>query len=237
MLQRNFTTFAVGAGASPRDETLLADGRRLRVLRADAAKPSAARWSLRRWDAMEGSKQNGAGSGYFEYRIRWPQDLEPAAIAAASFVAELGAKELLGKDRPQGGVEGDFMRGQGTHDPGRNPNAYPMTDATTYPSAVRVVANGETAGVFELPDDPADHRGVLSWLAQKRAEKPPLSEAGSYGYLVSATVPPRALADAARSGEIVLRLEVDEALPGGLAVYGQQSGRYPVDPTVVLTLR
>ena len=237
VLQRNFTTFVVGAGASPRDETLLADGRRLRVLRADAAKPSAARWSLRRWDAMEGSKQNGAGSGYFEYRIRWPNDLEPAAIAAASFVAELGAKELLGKDRPQGGVEGDFMRGQGTHDPGRNPNAYPMTDATTYPSAVRVIANGETAGLFELPDDPADHRGVLSWLAQKRAEKPTLSEAGSYGYLVSATLPPRALADAARCGEIVLRLEVDEALPGGLAVYGQQSGRYPVDPTVVLTLR
>jgi predicted transcriptional regulator len=129
------------------------------------------------------------------------------------------------------------MRGRGTHDPGRNPNAYPMTDTKTYPSAVRVRVNGETAGVYDLPDDPADHRGVLSWLAQRRAEKPTLDEAGSYGYLVSATVPQGALAEAARSGQIVLRLEVDEALPGGLAVYGEQSGRYPVDPTVVLTLR
>ncbi len=237
VLQRNFASFVVGEGASPRDEALVADGRRLRVLRADAAKPSAARWSVRRWDAIGGRKQNGAGSGYFEYRLAWPKDLAPAAVAGATFVAELGAKELFGKDRPQGAVEGDFMRGQGTHDPGRNPNAYPMTDTKTYPSAVRVRVNGETAGVYDLPDDPADHRGVLSWLAQRRAEKPTLDEAGSYGYLVSATVPQGALAEAARSGQIVLRLEVDEALPGGLAVYGEQSGRYPLDPTVVLTLR
>ena len=129
------------------------------------------------------------------------------------------------------------MRGEGTHDPGRNPNSYPMTDTKTYPSAVRVRVNGVTAGVFELPDDPADHRGVVSWLAQKRAEKPTLSEAGSYGYLVKATVPEAALAEAARSGQLVLRLEVDDALPGGLAVYGSGSGRYAIDPTVVLTLR
>ena len=28
------------------------------------------------------------------------------------------------------------------------------------------------------------------------------------------------------------RLQVDEALPGGLAIYGSRFGRYPVDPTV-----
>jgi predicted transcriptional regulator len=102
---------------------------------------------------------------------------------------------------------------------------------------VRVVVNGEPAGSFDLPDDPADHRGLLSWFAQRRSDKPTLSEAGSYGYLVSATVPPGALTRAARSGEIVLRLEVDAALPGGLAVYGEGSGRFPLDPSVVLTLR
>jgi hypothetical protein len=238
VLQRNFTAFAVGDGRSPRDESLGTDGRRLRVLRADTARPSSARWSVRRWEAMGGQKQNGAGSGYFEYRLAWPRDLDPADVAGATFVAELGAKQLFAKDRPQSGrVEGDFMRGQGTADPGLNPNSYPMTDARTYPSALRVVLNGEPAGAFDLPDDPADHRGLLSWLAQERSDKPTLSEAGSYGYLVSVTVPRRALAEAARSGEIVLRLEVDDALPGGLAVYGERSGRFPLDPSVVLTLR
>jgi hypothetical protein len=238
VLQRNFTAFAVGDGRSPRDETVSADGRRLRVLRADTARPLAARWSVARWEAMGGQKQNGAGSGYFEYRLPWPRDLAPDAVAGATFLAELGAKELFAKDRPQSGrVEGDFMRGQGTADPGLNPNSYPMTDTRTYPSALRVVLNGEPAGAFDLPDDPADHRGLLSWLAQKRSDKPTLNEAGSYGYLVSATVPPRALAQAARCGELVLRLEVDAALPGGLAVYGEGSGRFPLDPSVVLTLR
>jgi hypothetical protein len=102
---------------------------------------------------------------------------------------------------------------------------------------VRVLVNGVPAGTFDLPDDPADHRGLLSWIAQKRSEKPTLDEAGSYGTLVSAIVPAEGVEAAARSGEIVLRLEVDDALAGGLAVYGESAGRYPLDPTLVLTLR
>ena len=54
--------------------------------------------------------------------------------------------------------------------------------------------------------------------------------------LVSAALPAAALGEAARTGELRVRLEVDAALAGGLAVYGEASGRYPVDPTVVLTL-
>jgi predicted transcriptional regulator len=127
------------------------------------------------------------------------------------------------------------MLGSGTHDPGLNPNAYPMTDATTHPSAVRVLVNGVSAGVFDLPDDPADHRGLLSWHAQKRDGR--LDEAGSHGTLVSATIAGAALREAAAAGEIVVRLEVDDALPGGLAVYGEGAGRYPIDPSLVLTLR
>jgi hypothetical protein len=234
VLHRNFTAFMVGEGRSPRDETLSAEGGALRVLRVSA--PSSARWSVRSWEAMDGRKQNGAGAGFFEYRLAWPRDLRPAGVTAASFVAELGAKELFGKDRPEGGrVEGDFMRGSGTHDPGLNPNAYPMTDGKKHPSAVRVLVNGVPAGLFDLPDDPADHRGLLSWHAQQRDGK--LREAGSYGYLVSATVPAAALREAAARGEVVIRLEVDEALPGGLAVYGEGAGRYPLDPSLVLTLR
>ena len=185
---------------------------------------------------MDGRKQNGAGAGFFEYRLAWPKGLRPEDVAGASFLAELGAKQLFGKDRVDAGaIEGDFMRGKGTHDPGGNPNSYPMTDAVPYPSAVRVVVNGQAAGVFDLRDDPADHRGLLSWHAQKRDGK--LSEAGSHGELVAATVPAAALRAAAAKGEVVIRLEVDEAVPGGLAVYGEGSGRYPLDPSLVLTLR
>jgi hypothetical protein len=235
VLHRNFTAFVVGQGASPRDERV-DEGRR--VLRVDPAARSRASWSARAWEAMDGGKQNGAGSGFFEYRLPWPKDLRAEDVTGAAFLAELGAKELFGKDRVAGGkVEGDFMRGKGTHDPGLNPNAYPMTDGTRHPSAVRVVVNDVAAGLFDLPDDPADHRGLLSWHAQKRGEKPRLDEAGSYGTLVSATVPAEALRGAAARGEIVIRLEVDESLPGGLAVYGERSGRYPLDPSVVLTLR
>jgi hypothetical protein len=236
VLHRNFTAFAVADGPSPRDERASADGASLRVLRAGPASRSGAQWSLRAWDALDGGKQNGAGSGFFEYRLAWPRDLRPEDVAGAAFLAELGAKQLLGKDRAGAGrVEGDFMLGRGTNDPGLNPNAYPMTDGVRFPSAVRVVVNGVAAGLFDLSDDPADHRGLLSWHAQKRDGK--LREAGSYGELVSAPVPAEALRDAAARGELVVRLEVDASLPGGLAVYGESVGRYPLDPSLVLTLR
>ena len=127
------------------------------------------------------------------------------------------------------------MRGKGTHDPSKLPNSYPMTDTVTFPSEVRVRVNGVVAGVVSLPDDPADHRGILSWHAQLRDKK--LREAGSYGYLVQTLVPSDALRAAAKTKEIVIRLEVDSALPGGLAIYGERFGRYPTDPTLVFTLK
>ena len=95
--------------------------------------------------------------------------------------------------------------------------------------------NGEVAGRYELADDPADHRGILSWFSQKRDRR--LREAGSYGELLRVPIPPAALAKAAAAGEVIVRLEVDDALPGGLAIYGKRFGRYPVDPTVVFVLR
>jgi hypothetical protein len=237
VLHRNFTAFVVGGPGAPRDEVRVGErGRRERLLRVAPAAFQEARFSLRQWEVLDGLKANGAGYGFFEYRLPWPADLRPEDVEGAEFAAELGAKELFGKDRLDAETAGgDFMRGKGTHDPGANPNAYPMTDTRTYPSAVRIRVNGVAAGVFDLPDDPADHRGLLSWATQKRDGR--LREAGSYGYLVSAAVPARALQRAAETGALVVRLEVDDALPGGLAVYGESFGRYPLDPTVVLTLR
>jgi predicted transcriptional regulator len=127
------------------------------------------------------------------------------------------------------------MRGLGTVDPSRNPNAYPMTDETPFPSAVTVRVNGVLAGQLLLRDDPADHRGILSWHHQKKDKK--LREAGSYGELLQVALPRDAIERAAAAGELVLRLEVDAALPGGLAIYGKRFGRYPLDPTLVFIPR
>ncbi|HVR75546.1 MAG TPA: glycoside hydrolase family 2 TIM barrel-domain containing protein [Planctomycetota bacterium] len=235
ILHRNFTTFNVTRGAAARDEVIAGEGRETRVLRFAPASHHEAKWSLGSWEVLDGLKACGAGAGHFEYRIPWPRGLDASKVSSASFRAELSAKRLLGKDRKSAGKqEGDFMLGKGTLDPGLNPNAYPMTDSVRDPSAVRVRVNGVPAGVFDLDDDPADHRGILSWRFQKRDKR--LREAGSYGYLVGTTVPRSAIEAAAKAGEIIVRLEVDSSLPGGLAVYGERFGRYPLDPTLRLVL-
>jgi hypothetical protein len=238
VLHRNFTTFVVG-GAAPA-EVALADGRRARVATVPASAFRDARWSLKQWQVLGGRKVNGAGSGHVEYRVPWPAGLRPGDVAGATFLVEASAKRLLGKDRDTtAGPGGDYMRGGGLQDPGKNPNAYPMTGTTKYPSAVTVRANGELAARVELADDPADSRGILSWHAQPKGDPKQrrLAEAGSYGELVRVALPPAALAKAAAAGEVVVRLEVDSALPGGLAVYGREFGRYPLDPTVLFVLR
>ena len=123
----------------------------------------------------------------------------------------------------------DFMRGGGTHDPCKNPNSYAMTDTRRHESWVKVSVNGVPAGLYRLPDDPADHRGILSWHAQLQDRL--LREAGSYGYLIDAPLPLKAL----REGEpIVIRLEVPREIGHGLAIYGKDFGRYPVDPLLMM---
>jgi hypothetical protein len=230
VLHRNFTTFVV-EGPRP-DEVTLTDGRRAHVSRIDAARFSSARWTLKQWNVLDGLKVNGTGAGHFEYRLAWPEGLKLADVATAAFLVEASAKQLYGKDRQDAReMAGDYMRGRGTHDPSRNPNAYPMTDEVRYPSAVTVRINGVVAGRYELADDPADHRGILSWHAQLKDRK--LREAGSYGYLLEVPIPRAALERGAADKALQIRLEVDEALPGGLAIYGARFGRYPVDPTVV----
>lgn len=234
-LHRNFASYRVTTGALPRDEQLVRDGATLRVIRFGPETFQDCQWSLKQWNVLDGLKVNGAGAGYFEYVIPWPEGLELARIEQATLRMELSAKQLFGKDRDDATQrEGDFMRGEGTHDPSSNPNAYPMTDETRFPSSVRIRVMGQVAGQFDLPDDPADHRGVLSWHSQLRDRR--LREAGSYGYLVDAVVPRQALKEAFAKQQIVIRLEVDESLPHGVAIYGERFGRYPLDPSLVFLL-
>ncbi|MEP7326586.1 MAG: sugar-binding domain-containing protein [Gemmatimonadota bacterium] len=233
VLQRNFTTFVVEADIPP--IVTLADGHRARVAHVPATQASDGHWSLKQWTVLD-RKLDGAGSGYFEYHVPWPAGLDPRQVSGATFLVEASAKRLNGKDRDSTMADnGDYMRGGGFHDRSRNPNSYPMTSATRFPSAVTVRVNGILAGRYELADDPADSRGILSWQAQPHDGH--LHEAGSYGQLLRVPLPPEAVTAAARAGEVVIRLEVDAALPGGLAIYGARFGRYPLDPTVLFVLR
>jgi len=127
VLHRNFTTYLVTDGANPRRETRTRNDRKQQIVRFAAKDFSDAQWTLKQWNVLEGLKVNGAGAGYFEYRLPWPEGLTPGSVEQAALKLELSSKQLFGKD--QDGAkkqEGDFMRGQGTHDPSLNRNAYPM---------------------------------------------------------------------------------------------------------------
>jgi hypothetical protein len=235
VLHHNFTTFYIGAGASNRLETINADGQNLKVVRFAPNTFKSQAWSSKQWNVLDGLKVNGAGSGYFEYEIAIPDGVTTDNTDEVTIIAELSAKQLFGKDKKDAVMPGgNYMLGKGSIDPSENPNSYPMTDTYKYPSLVRIRVNGESIGTFNLEDDPADHRGILSWFSQPQNRK--LDEAGSYGYLVKASVPKR-LIQSPENKTIKIRFEVDESMPGGLAIYGERFGRYPVDPSLVFVMK
>ena len=213
ILARNFTCFLVDAPSA--------------AGRASAAPASFSRaeWSQGNWNAVHGLKACGAGKGFFEYSFV----LTSSTAKGAVFRAEVGAKRLYAKDaKPASGssADSDYMLGGGLAERSRNRNSYPQTSVDKWPSTLTIYANGERISSVKLPDDPADHRGILSWFSQKRDGT--LDEAGSYGWLVEAEIPAAVLARA-KDGKVVVRLEADGH---GLAVYGARSGRYPFDPHV-----
>ena len=179
---------------------------------------SASSWTGGATNVLGGLKLNGFGKGYFEFTLDAP-------AVGGTFVAELSSKRLNGKDVADGGKRGDldYVLGGGSHDHSKNPNSYPQTSDEKHPSNVKAYVGGALAKELTLADDPADHRGILSWLSQPHDGM--LREAGSYGWLVSVPVPPSAVKD----GKVTVRLEAD----AGLAVYGPAFGRYPFGPQVV----
>ena len=222
-LGRNFSLFVVKDGKPPVTE------KPVELLTFDPAKFSEAKWSLKQWNVLDGLKVNGAGSGYFEYVLPWNSKISLDKTGTVTLVMEVSAKILFSKDK-EGATASpsdiDYMLGKGLSNPSSNKNSYPMTDLDLRPSWLKVSVNGVACGDAWLPDDPADHRGALSWHSQKKDKR--LREAGSYGYLVKIPVPVSALTEGKD-----IRIRIETPTDGGLAVYGKNFGRYPLDPTLV----
>jgi hypothetical protein len=169
---------------------------------------------------------NGGPSGHFVYDIQLPDQEQQAVIGQIEIMFEASAKRLLTRNMEDGEYRHpdlSFMHGAKA-DTERNPNTYYMTDAERYESRVNILIEGEPIEALVLPDDPADSRGVLSWHYQLETRK--LNEAGSYGYLCKVAVPSSVAAKLNRSRSFKLQLEAQD---GGLALYGRNAGRYPID--------
>jgi hypothetical protein len=206
-----------------------------------------ASWSIKQLAPQKGRKVWGMGSGFFEYEFAIPAGLDTNNIEYVEFRAELAARYPQEKYLEDGVAENIGMTvvsDKGTI-PGYGKNSYPQTDEKKFSSNVVITANGQKIAENLLPDDPADHRGLLSWMNQEpgwawgssdRSKRWLLDEAGSYGYLVKAKLDKTAIKKAVAAGKVVIRLQVDESGPeyGGLSVYGKESGRFPFDPSIII---
>lgn len=220
LLHRNFMLFEVLSDQKPAGVELVS---------IPAAEFSGAQWSKKQWNVLDGKKVNGAGNGFFEYTIDIPDEVKSMRLKEAYFLVELSAKELFVKDQEDYEDSQDFMKGSRVS-PSANPNSYPMTDETLFPSEISVIIGDEKVYSTVLADDPADHRGVLSWHHQLKDKR--LREAGSYGYLVKVPIKKRLLDAAMKEG--ALKVKIQTEAEGGIAVYGKEFGRYTLDPSLVL---
>jgi hypothetical protein len=225
VLHRNFMHFEILSGEKLKKTELYT---------VNPAAFSNASFTKKQWNVLDGLKVNGAGSGYFEYTFTLDKNVNPGSIKEAFVLLEMSAKELFVKDQADNkeNADLDYMLGARAS-PSGNPNAYPMTDEKLFPSVVSITVDGKTVLTTTLKDDPADHRGVLSWHHQLQDKK--LREAGSYGFLTKVPITKAQLKSAIQNGQLTIRIATKG--DGGIAIYGKSFGRYPIDPSLVMKLR
>ncbi len=214
---RNFVAYEVKNGKLPA---------KTQILEKSPNDYSGSKWSQKTWTALNGKKANGAGSGYFEYTFEG----DTKKAKSGYLLMELGAKELFFKDKEGSEIKDtEYMLGAKA-EPSQNKNSYPMTDETKFSSEVKIIIDNKVSKNIKLEDDPADHRGILSWHHQLENGK--LDEAGSYGYKVKVPLTKSQVKSLQKNGKLSVKLSVEGN--GGLAVYGKDFGRYPLGPSLVL---
>ena len=192
---------------------------------------SSSEWTIKQMAPQQGKKVWGMGTGYFEYTATIPDDLNPKNIKSIEFTGELAARFPQSKYLGDG-EDKEHVKDAKKMDPGRSQNSYPMTDENRFSSSVEISFNGHPISSHFLPDDPADHRGILSWINQKVGNPWLLDEPGSYGYLVRTSIEGDEISNIVKDGKLVIRLAVNQAgaSNGGLSIYSEDSGRYPFNP-------
>lgn len=210
---RNYVNVEIRGAATPRVEHA-AQGW---ALRFPPGEPRRASWP-NPFVASDGGKFSAAGSGWVEYELHVPSDVDSAAIVGGRLCFEAAARTAAQRiDWPQ--------RVYGFN--------YPQTEAARkIPSDIVVSVDGVVVGRVRLPDDPADARGVLS---HHHGVEP-----GSYGFLTELPVDLAVLqAPLTERRPITIRFEVsgDAIHPGGFALYGDRLGCWPVEPTLLLLAR
>ncbi len=231
VIHTNFATFIIEQKAS--NEILLNSSRLARVIEFEPNEFTNSSWTKKQWNILENAKINGAGAGFFEYKIKIDPKIKITSTTNIAFLAQLSAKQLFAKDMDKK-LKGNenYMLGEKA-EPSQNPNAYPMTDTSRFPTEVQFAFNRIIGETITLPNDPADSRGILSWHNQIPDRK--LREAGSYGYLTKINLPKAAIEQAQKTGEIIIRMQVSEKSGGGLAIFNDNFGRYPVKPSLIIT--
>jgi hypothetical protein len=106
-----------------------------------------------------------------------------------------------------------------------------QTSAHRTPTSFDLSINDLSVHRAILPDHPHDTRGALSYLR---------GGLGAYGYLMRVTLEATALCraaeEAAGTGELRFRCAVPASAEpgGGLTVYGYDTGRFPIGPTIII---
>jgi len=239
IIQRNFVPFKVKSEV-PSD---------LIVVTKSPSDFTDASWNIKYLITQNGNKVWGMGSGFFEYQFVLPKDLNTDEIKSIEFRAELASRYPQEKylDDKAERIGMTIVSEKGTI-PGYGKNSYSQTDEKLHGSLVKITANNQKITEVELSDDPADHRGILSWINQKpgwkwgdtdHSKKWLLDEAGSYGYLVKVKLDETSKKEALETGKITIRLHVDESTKnrGGLSVYGKESGMFPLDLTILISMK
>jgi predicted transcriptional regulator len=111
---------------------------------------------------------------------------------------------------------------------------YPQTEEKKHPTDLTVFVNNYKVATVRLADDPADVRGVLSHHHDY--------DPGSYGYLIELNLDGdrlesiRSQLEQTRSLQLRFAILPEAEYRGGLALYGETLGSYPLDPTIFLDM-